>query len=159
MKKKHNQNRKIDAGKVVFAVLLLIVLYPMAWVGVWLWNLGDMIINGADYYGDTASCLYALALAVIVDVALFISDHLKSDKQKQIEMEFYRDKTSICLHCGSKDIHVYPKGYNYKFAFWGTVAGSKNAPFLAGIESNRACCRCRNCGKKWETPYDYDQLG
>ena len=150
--------KKVDAGEIIVAVLFMIVCYPAACVVVVLWNLGDMIVTGADYYGGAAILLGALGLSILAAVALLISEHKKSDEQKRVEAEFNRDKTAICPHCGSRNIQVYPKGYNYKAAFFGHLAGSKSAPLLGAIGSTKACCRCRNCGKGWQTPYDYTEL-
>ena len=150
--------RKVDAGNVVVAILFMIILYPLSWIAVSLWELFTRTAKGLDPYTDGETALYALVLAVVVDMVVFLSEHFKSDKKKEIDAKFQKDKTSICPHCGSENIKVYPKGYNYKFAFWGELAGSRSAPFVAGLDSNAACCRCKACGKKWKTSYDYQEL-
>ena len=158
MKTQNHGKRKFDAGLFLVSLLFSVLLYPFSWVIITLWNLGDIIINDAAYYGESLIALYALLLSLAIGVALYISEHIKSDRQKEIDAKFNRDKTSICPHCGGEDIKIYPKGYDYSFGFLGRLMGFKSAPFLAGMDSNIACCRCRSCGKNWQTPYDYRSL-
>lgn len=66
--------------------------------------------------------------------------------------------TTVCPKCHSRNIKIYRKGYNYKIGFWGAIFGVKGAGYAAGFDSNKACCRCMNCGKDWETDYDYRLL-
>lgn len=60
-----------------------------------------------------------------------------------------------CPHCGSHDIKIYRKGYDYKVGFWGAIFGVRGAGYAGGFDANKACCRCMNCGHDWETDYDY----
>lgn len=73
-------------------------------------------------------------------------------KSRTINMQFSKDQTSICPKCGSHNIKIYRKGYNYGHAFWFRKYGGN---YTAGLDSNTACCRCMNCGNDWETNYDY----
>jgi Zn finger protein HypA/HybF involved in hydrogenase expression len=69
-----------------------------------------------------------------------------------------RDNIDHCPKCGSHNLKLYRKGYNYKVGFWGSIFGVRGAGYAAGIDSNKACCRCMNCGNDWETDYDYRLL-
>lgn len=63
--------------------------------------------------------------------------------------------TTVCPKCHSRNIKIYRKGYNYKVGFWGAIFGVKGAGYAGGFDANTACCRCMDCGKDWETNYDY----
>lgn len=60
-----------------------------------------------------------------------------------------------CPKCGSTNIKLYRKGYNYKVGFWGAIFGVRGAGYAGGFDANNTCCRCMNCGNDWETDYDY----
>ena len=62
---------------------------------------------------------------------------------------------NVCPRCGSHNIKHYRKGYNYKVGFWGAIFGVRGAGYAGGFDANKTCCRCMNCGKDWETDYDY----
>ena len=66
-----------------------------------------------------------------------------------------RKNIDHCPKCGSTNIKLYRKGYNYKVGFWGTIFGVRGAGYAGGFNANNTCCRCMNCGKDWETDYDY----
>lgn len=66
-----------------------------------------------------------------------------------------KDLYNICPRCGSHNIKHYRKGYNYKVGFWGAIFGVKGAGYAGGFDANKTCCRCMDCGKDWETDYDY----
>jgi hypothetical protein len=70
---------------------------------------------------------------------------------------YVSDKENIekCNRCGSHNIKIYRKGYDYKVGFWGAIFGVKGAGYAGGFDANNACCRCMDCGKDWETDYDY----
>lgn len=63
--------------------------------------------------------------------------------------------TDICPRCGSHNIKLYRKGYNYKVGFWGAIFGVRGAGYAGGFDANNTCCHCMDCGKDWETDYDY----
>lgn len=136
-------------------VLLGIVLFPISWVAIYLWNFVDLILNDADYYGGWMISLYAFLISTTVVVVGLLVEHLKSDKQKLIDIQFDEDATSICPKCGSHNIKVYRKGYNYKKGFWLRLFDVKGGAYIAGMDSNTTCCRCMNCCNDWETDYDY----
>ncbi len=66
-----------------------------------------------------------------------------------------RDNIDHCPKCGSTNIKLYRKGYNYKIGFWGAIFGVRGAGYAGGFDANKTCCRCMDCGKDWETDYDY----
>ena len=87
---------------------------------------------------------------------------LSSENQNQkrikkyiITSQYLKDRTSICPYCGSHDIKVYRKGYNYKIGFWGAIFGVRGSGYAGGFDANKTCCHCMDCGKDWETDYDY----
>lgn len=102
-----------------------------------------------------------LLIAVVLVICIFIyanikrKNAMKPGKKRTINMQFTKDPTSICPSCGSHNIKIYRKGYNYGHGFWGAIFGVRGAGYAAGIDSNKACCRCMNCGNDWETDYDY----
>ena len=61
----------------------------------------------------------------------------------------------ICPRCSSRNIKHYRKGYNYKVGFWGAIFGVRGSGYAGGFDANNTCCRCMDCGKDWETDYDY----
>lgn len=91
---------------------------------------------------------------VIVDMMI-----VKNSKRKSsIVTQFETDKTSICPQCGSHNIIVYRKGYNWNGAYWGNSFGIKGSRYLAGVNSNNAMCQCRNCGRQWNSHYDIRKI-
>lgn len=66
-----------------------------------------------------------------------------------------RNNIDHCPHCGSHNIKLYRKGYNYKVGFWGAIFGIRGAGYAGGFNANNTCCRCMSCGHDWETDYDY----
>jgi hypothetical protein len=66
-----------------------------------------------------------------------------------------RNNIDHCPKCGSHNIKLYRKGYNYKVGFWGAIFGVRGAGYAGGFKANNTCCRCMNCGNDWETDYDY----
>jgi hypothetical protein len=66
-----------------------------------------------------------------------------------------KDNIEKCNRCGSQNIKLYRKGYDYKVGFWGALFGVKGAGYAGGFDANHTCCRCMDCGNDWETDYDY----
>lgn len=79
-------------------------------------------------------------------------DLKKNSRETIIEKQYMMDQTSVCKYCGSHDIKVYRNGYNYSMGYWLRKYGGG---YIAGMDSNRARCRCQNCGYDWLTDYDY----
>lgn len=84
-----------------------------------------------------------------------IEDVTKNSRETVIQKQYMADKTSICPNCGSHNVKVYRKGYDYKVGFWGSIFGVRGSGYAGGFGANNACCRCQNCGNDWETDYDY----
>lgn len=150
------KKRVTNYGRNIVTVLLAIVMFPIAWIAIYLWNGYDIIANGSDYYGGWTISFYALLVSIGIVLIGFAIEYLKSDEQKLIDIQFDNDQTSICPHCGSHNIKIYRKGYNYgKGLKWSLLGGGRYGRYVAGMDSNKACCRCMNCGNDWETDYDY----
>ena len=63
------EQKKIVNYKRNFVVVLLgVVLFPISWVAIYLWNFIDIIFNDADYYGGKAITLYSFLISVSVIV-------------------------------------------------------------------------------------------
>ena len=154
--KKDELQKKIANTKRKFSIVLVsLILFPISWGAIYLWNFIDLALNEADYYGEWNISIGALVVSTSFLVLGLLYEHLKSDKQKEIDAKFDEDQTSICPRCGSNNVKVYRKGYDYKVGFWGSIFGVKGAGYAGGFDSNKACCRCLDCGKDWETNYDY----
>ena len=152
---KEERKRITNYKRFFLSILLGIVLFPVSWIAIYLWNWYDLFANGADYYGGTTISLYSVLISIIIVVCGLLIECFKSDKQKLIDIQFDGDQTSICPSCGSHNIKLYRKGYNYKVGFWGAIFGVRGAGYAGGFDSNKTCCRCMDCGKDWETDYDY----
>lgn len=78
-----------------------------------------------------------------------ITARLNSELNKSRNVQY-------CPRCYSTNIKIYRKGYDYGKATWYSLLGGGGAGRMAaGIDRNTACCRCLDCGKDWETIYDY----
>ena len=66
-----------------------------------------------------------------------------------------KDNVQYCPRCGSHNIKIYREGYDYNKGYWYRAFGVKGGGYVAGMNSNRARCRCMDCGKDWATDYDY----
>lgn len=150
------KSEKITNHKRIIRVVFSgVILFPISWIAIYLWNFIDLVFNDADYYGGWTITAYSLLISVAVIVIGLLVERFKSDKQKLIDIQFDQDQTSICPKCGSHNIKIYRKGYNYKVGFWGAIFGVRGAGYAGGFDANNACCRCMNCGKDWKTDYDY----
>lgn len=65
------------------------------------------------------------------------------------------ENIEYCPVCNSRNIKIYREGYNYNKGFWLRAFGVKGGGYVAGMNSNRARCRCMTCGYDWATDYDY----
>lgn len=77
-----------------------------------------------------------------------------------IDREFNKSgNIEYCPRCNSRNIKLYRNGYNYKEGLWFSILGNaRGGAFVAGLDANKARCRCLNCGKDWLTDYDYRLL-
>lgn len=108
-------------------------------------------------FGDTASPLLLIPFFVVPEIICIIcvAKYYGNKRRKTILMQYQENQMAICPQCGSHNIKVYRKGYNYHTGFWGAIFGVRGAGYAGGFDANKACCRCMNCGKDWETDYDY----
>lgn len=110
-------------------------------------------------------CVEGITIAVFLSIVVFLFLSLipileyytlvKPGRLRTINIQFSKDQTSICPKCGSHNIKIYRKGYDYGKGLVLRLLDVKGAGFSAGIDSNNTCCRCMNCGNDWETDYDY----
>ena len=147
---------------IVGAVLLF---FSMFFVGQSLgWKLypetlyNDVFCDAADIFA-IIFWIATIILWIILRCVywIFTKEKLMSKRIKKqiIADQFMVDRTSICPYCGSHNIKLYRKGYNYKVGFWGAIFGVRGSGYAGGFNANHTCCHCMNCGKDWETDYDY----
>ncbi len=116
--------------------------------------------NNGDAVEEPKTHLCWSCGAVLDSTVIFCSEcGAKQDVNKlliRIGAEINKKQVyNICPRCGSHNIKIYRKGYDYKVGFWGAIFGVKGAGYAGGFDANNACCRCMDCGKDWETDYDY----
>ena len=109
--------------------------------------------------------IIAFAMPLLIAVVLLVMIHQCSNiSYKELMRDIFsgikeatNSKNNIdhCPVCGSRNIKLYRKGYDYKVGFWGAIFGVKGAGYAGGFDANNTCCRCMDCGKDWETDYDY----
>lgn len=61
----------------------------------------------------------------------------------------------VCGECGSRNITVYKKGYDWNKGFWYRMFDVKGGHYLAGMDSRNAMCRCRDCGNDWDSGREF----
>lgn len=88
--------------------------------------------------------------------AIFTLATLRKNKTwRNIRAQFYADNTSICPECGSHDLSFGRKGYDWNYAYWGSVFKIKGSQYLAGMDSRRVTAHCNKCGHRWETSKEW----
>ena len=114
------------------------------------------------YMGPILGLIFGVAVfpvciwGIIYGVRKRTLEELEENSHKTIiAKQFSLDKTSICPVCGSHDIKLYRKGYDYGVGYWGSTFGVKGSGYAGGFDANKTCCHCQNCGNDWETNYDY----
>lgn len=73
----------------------------------------------------------------------------KVTREAMIAAQYLEDDTSICPRCGSHDIALGRKGYDWSKGFWYNLFGTPGAGYVAGMDSRRVTCYCQHCGHKW----------
>ncbi len=154
--------RSYKSVTVVVAILLFVFAFPLCMALGWLLYPGtlgnDLFYDKADTFA-TIAWLSSIAVWVILRYIYWqITKKAKMKKRvkkQTITDQFREDATSICPFCGSHDIKIYREGYNYNKGFWLSTFGVKGGGYVAGMNSNRARCRCMSCGNDWATNYDY----
>lgn len=149
------------------SVFDLTVAYPIITIlfglfGIFLYKLFN---DYAPVPGKTKILIFivsALLSALICTVSHFnIKNQLENERKTgklAKKAQRYTDSTSICPKCGSHDIKIYPKGYDWGEAATGEVFGIDTWKYTAGAGSNDAMCYCRNCGKTWNSGKDIRKL-
>ena len=156
---KHNVPRKVEkyhhwgnAGyKIVIGMVILLFFtfaYAIFYTAI---NSDGEVVDESVLLSNFLSLYIPLQVIHIAGVII----KYRNKKKKLIMEQFYHDPASVCPKCGSHNIKLYRKGYNYKVGFWGAIFGVRGAGYAGGFDANKACCRCMNCGKDWETDYDY----
>ena len=82
-------------------------------------------------------------------------DRKKDMKWQNRMAKFHADNTSICPECGSHDLSFGRKGYDWNYAYWGSVFKIKGSQYLAGMDSRRVTAHCNKCGHRWETSKEW----
>lgn len=135
-KRKEKQSRKMEPYS--FALI-----FPSIFFG--------LLFTAAAF----ASVLMPPLLVPIIIVGAIYGGYLWEKIKKAVGYIPDKDNIEKCNRCGSTNIKLYRKGYNYKVGFWGSIFGVRGAGYAGGIDANKTCCRCMDCGKDWETDYDY----
>ena len=151
--------------KIITIVVAILLFFTMFFVGQILgWSIYPETL-GNDMFCDEAD-IFAIIFWIVTIVVWVLSrwiywiitkENLMGERIKKqiITDQFMVDRTSICPSCGSHNVKIYRKGYNYKVGFWGAIFGVRGAGYAGGFNANNTCCRCMDCGKDWETNYDY----
>lgn len=88
--------------------------------------------------------------------ATFTLATLRKDKRyRNIRAQFYADDTSICPECGSHDLSFGRKGYDWNYAFWGSIFRLRGSQYIAGMDSRRVIAHCNKCGHSWKTSREW----
>lgn len=93
----------------------------------------------------------AAIVSAVIGLLYVICWKLKSRRGKMIDIQFSEDQTSICPQCGSHNIALGRKGYNWKEGYRNSVLDIKGGFYLAGMDSRRVTAHCQNCGHSWLT--------
>ena len=121
--------------------LIIGLLLLAALIGWAVWYLIDFNKNGKS--NSTADLKKAVEI---------FDNSMKKSLTEAVNM---RNNIDHCPKCGSQNLKLYRKGYNYRVGFWGAIFGVRGAGYAGGFDANNTCCRCMSCGKDWETDYDY----
>lgn len=147
---------------IVVSVLLFVFAFPICLALGWFFFPGTLGNVAFHDKADTFAIIAWVSSIVVWIVLRFVywqitkkSKMAKRVKRQIITDQFREDATSICPNCGSHDIKIYREGYNYTKGFWLGTFDVKGGGYIAGMNSNRARCRCINCGEDWATEYDY----
>lgn len=149
------------------ALLVFAVMFPISFVFVYIVNiivnLFTPIPDGVDMYRDseylalslipnTSTVVWiSLGLAALWSVILLLDWFLKNHHKKMIDIQFQENQASICPECGSHNVSLGRKGYDWNKAFWGTMFNVKGSRYVAGADSRRVTAHCNHCGHDWET--------
>jgi predicted permease len=159
------EERATRSYKIVTVVVAVLLFFSMFFIGQFLgWKIYPETLGNDAFHdeADTFAIIFWISTIVVWVVSRWIYWLITKDKlmNKRIKKQIITDQfmveaTSICPKCGSHDIKLYRKGYNYKVGFLGAIFGVRGAGYAGGFDANHTCCRCMNCGNDWETDYDY----
>ena len=100
--------------------------------------------------------IFAVFAALGVIAAIAVLATLRKDKKwRNIQAQFHADETSICPNCGSHDLSFGRKGYDWNYAFWGSIFSLRGSQYIAGMDSRRVIAHCNKCGHSWKTSREW----
>ena len=70
-------------------------------------------------------------------------------------VKYDTDNLQHCPYCESRNIAFYRKGYDYNYAWWGSILGIKGSRYAAGFDRKRVMGHCNACGREWKTDKAY----
>lgn len=131
-----------------------------AWIPMYIFVYVLMFINHLSKGTDEPLNGWMIAfwntlIVVGASIVLYLLEKSKSPREKIISVQFKEDQTSICPRCGSHDIALGSKGYDWNKAWWGEVIGNDAAKYDAGAESRRVTAHCKHCGNDWLTDREW----
>jgi len=151
--------RDHDAGSVSNSIIMfmagLILGYPTVGVINFLYVMFNDELSADDIFEWWQTALWAVLFAIAAAFIYYGVCMLRSPQEKIISMQFEKDQTSICPRCGSHNIALGSKGYDWNKAWWGEVIGNDAAKYDAGAESRRVTAHCKHCGNDWLTDREW----
>lgn len=103
-------------------------------------------------WGFNSFLIAFLVIGAVFVLAAYVSEgQIGSAKYRAIQKAHSENPTSVCPQCGSRNVTVYRKGYDYNKGFWYSVFKVRGGMYLAGMDRNKAMCACRDCNHRWET--------
>lgn len=103
-------------------------------------------------WGFNSFLIAFLVIGAVFVLAAYVSEgQIGSAKYRAIQKAHSENPTSVCPQCGSRNITVYRKGYDYNKGFWYSMFKVRGGMYLAGMDRNKAMCACRDCNHRWET--------
>lgn len=93
----------------------------------------------------------SLAYGIFMGIVHIVKQKDRTPREKMIAAQFHNDPTSICPKCGSHNIALGRKGYDWDKAFWSSLFGNNSGIYAAGMDSRKVTGYCRDCGASWET--------
>ena len=141
-------------GKTVFFFIL--PFFPFVYLLAFLENIRFPLGMDGDITEHLPNIAVVAVIGALISLVFSILLHFRKttpeeDKADRIWSQFYKDQTSICTRCGSHDIALGRKGYDWNYAWWGALFKSRTARYTAGMDSRRVTAHCRRCGHFWVT--------
>lgn len=103
---------------------------------------------------------FRLWFVIFFTISLIFTTLISIDRHKNAEWkkrmaQFHADETSICPNCGSHDLSFGRKGYDWNYAFWGSIFRLRGSQYIAGMDSRRVIAHCNKCGNSWKTSREW----